>query len=143
MSSDRKALVFDTSTLVGAVLRPQSLPAQALKLAVGTGRVVASDETLQELAEVLGRNRFDRYCSPEARADYFALYRDAVQLIEITETVTDCRDPKDDKFLSLAISAHAGAIVSSDADLQVLHPYRGIAIIAPSVFVALGTTPSS
>jgi predicted nucleic acid-binding protein len=54
------------------------------------------------------------------------------------EQVADCRDPKDDKFLSLALAAGADCIVSSDADLLALHPYRGIAIVTPAVFLESG-----
>ena len=39
------------------------------------------------------------------------------------EQITVCPDPKDDKFLSLAVSAKASAIVSGDDDLLVLHPF--------------------
>ncbi|WP_373274988.1 putative toxin-antitoxin system toxin component, PIN family [Parapedobacter tibetensis] len=37
-------------------------------------------------------------------------------------TLTDCRDPKDNKFLELAVSAKAHAIVTGDLDLLILHP---------------------
>ena len=50
--------------------------------------------------------------------------------------VTDCRDPKDNKYLELALEAGADTIVSSDGDLLVLHPWRGIDIVSPSDFVA-------
>jgi hypothetical protein len=43
--------------------------------------------------------------------------------------VTDCRDPKDNKYLELALAAGAETIVSSDDDLLVLHPWRGVRIL--------------
>jgi predicted nucleic acid-binding protein len=45
------------------------------------------------------------------------------------------RDPKDDKFLALALVAEADVLVSSDKDLLVLHPWRGIGIVTPAEFV--------
>lgn len=48
--------------------------------------------------------------------------------------VADCRDPKDDKFLALALEAGADCIVSSDEDLLVLNPYHGIPVIRPLDF---------
>ncbi len=53
----------------------------------------------------------------------------------ITETITACRDPKDDKFLELAVSGQADLIISSDNDLLVLHPFRGISILKPAAFL--------
>jgi predicted nucleic acid-binding protein len=49
--------------------------------------------------------------------------------------VTDCRDPKDNKFLALAIDGQADAIIRGDDDLHVLHPFRGIPILTPREFV--------
>jgi hypothetical protein len=53
--------------------------------------------------------------------------------------VTDCRDPKDDKYLELALAAGAEVIVSSDDDLLVLHPWRGTRILNPADYLAEGT----
>jgi putative PIN family toxin of toxin-antitoxin system len=57
------------------------------------------------------------------------------ELVTIAERVTVCRDPKDDKFLELAINGRADAIISGDADLLTLDMFRGIPIITPSAFV--------
>jgi predicted nucleic acid-binding protein len=50
--------------------------------------------------------------------------------------VTDCRDPKDNLHLELALAAKAERIVSSDADLLVLHPWRGVRILRPADYLA-------
>ena len=50
-------------------------------------------------------------------------------LIDVLISVTDCRDPKDNKFLELAISADASCIITGDKDLLVLHPFRDIPIL--------------
>jgi uncharacterized protein len=49
--------------------------------------------------------------------------------------VDDCRDPKDNKFLALAIACTADVLVASDKDLIALHPYLGIPVITPSDFL--------
>jgi predicted nucleic acid-binding protein len=46
-------------------------------------------------------------------------------------------NPKDNKFLSLALDADVMAIVTSDKELKVLHPYKGIAIPSPADFMRL------
>jgi predicted nucleic acid-binding protein len=60
----------------------------------------------------------------------------------LTEEITACRDAKDDKFLSLAVSGSASHIVSGDRDLLLLHPLRGIAIVTPQAFLAQLAGPS-
>jgi putative PIN family toxin of toxin-antitoxin system len=51
-------------------------------------------------------------------------------------TVTECRDHKDNKYLELALAAQARTIVSSDDDLLVLHPWRGVQILRPAAYLA-------
>jgi putative PIN family toxin of toxin-antitoxin system len=58
-------------------------------------------------------------------------------LIEITESVIACRDPKDDKFLEVAVCGDASLIITGDKDLLDLHPYRGISIVTPRQFLDL------
>jgi putative PIN family toxin of toxin-antitoxin system len=60
---------------------------------------------------------------------------EAAELMAITETVAACRDPKDDKFPELAINGKAEIIVSGDADLLALNPFRGIPIVTPAIFL--------
>jgi uncharacterized protein len=131
MNFVRKRVVIDTSSLISALLKPLSIPAQALAFLGSHCDLMASVETLAELENVLGRSYLDRYRSREERADFIEKYREMVNVIEVLEEVQDCRDPKDDKFLSLALAAKIDLIVSSDADLQVLNPYRGIPVLSP------------
>ena len=52
-----------------------------------------------------------------------------------TEIITDCRDPKDNKFLELAVAANASCIITGDKDLLVLHPFRNIPILNAVDFI--------
>ena len=135
--SSGKRIVFDTSTLVGAVLKPQSIPAKALSWGWEVAEVVVSAETLEELRLVLGRERLDAFRERAARQTFFELYQAMTVLVPVGETVLACRDPRDDKFLSLAVSAGASLLVSSDDDLLTLGRYRGVTILRPKDFVEL------
>jgi predicted nucleic acid-binding protein len=44
-------------------------------------------------------------------------------------------DPKDDKFLELAICGEANYIITGDADLLDLHPFQNISIIKAASFL--------
>jgi uncharacterized protein len=50
-------------------------------------------------------------------------------------SIKACRDPKDDKFLELAVNGRADLIISGDKDLLVLHPFMGIAIVMPATYL--------
>lgn len=63
-------------------------------------------------------------------------------LVEVDVTITDCRDPKDNKFLALAVSGQATHLVTGDQDLLILHPYRSTSILTPRQFLAEIASPS-
>lgn len=129
--------VLDTNVLVSALLSLGGKPRRAIDRALREGTILLSFETLTEAFEVLSRNQFRRYIDEaDVRRFLAALTRES-EWIEITRRISACRDPKDDKFLSLAVSGDATHIVTGDADLLALHPFAGIQIVSPSAFVAL------
>jgi len=136
-----RRVVFDSSTLVSAALRRRSPPRDALMEALRKCDVCATVETLAEIEEVLERCKFDRYLELEKRRTFVSKLRRDVQMFVVEnsdglQVDPPCRDPNDNKFLALALAAEAVAIVSSDEDLLVLHPWRGISILRPSEFLA-------
>ncbi len=123
--------VFDTNVIISALLFENSKPAQALRYALANGEVLLSLELIEELNEVLGRERFNRYVTSEAREEFLEALVERSVLVEIIENVQECRDPKDDKVLELALNGEAQYIISGDKDLLVLHPFRSVVVIAP------------
>ena len=121
--------------MVSAVLFHQGKPAQAVDAALDAGEVLVSDEIVRELSDVLSREKFERYASDEDRARFLQSLLQEAKLIEVVETIEECRDPKDNKYLEAAVSGGAECIVSGDEDLLVLHPFRGIPILKPSEFL--------
>ena len=143
MSALRR-VVFDTSTLASAALRVDSVPHRALAHALSTGEVCASAATLTELEQVLGRAKFDRYQPGDARREFVAMLRRVISLVAVSEAdesdvSPSCRDLKDNKFLALIKVCGADALISSDADLLVLHPWQGVPILTPSAYVAFSS----
>ena len=134
MASSVRA-VLDTNVTVSAALLPRSTPRRAFDQVLGQGTLLISVATLAELNEVLCRPRFDRYLREEERLEFLATVVRESELVEETAAVSVCRDPKDDKFLELALSGAATHIISGDDDLLSLHPFRGIAILSPHDFV--------
>jgi len=129
--------VIDTGVAVSAVLLPHSLPRQAFDTAASLGKLLVSEATVAELDEVLWRPKFNKYVSEEKRLEFLAALVREAEAVEVTAIIAECRDPKDNnKFLELAVSGGAGHIVSGDADLLALHPFRGVAILTPQAFLA-------
>ncbi|WP_218586292.1 putative toxin-antitoxin system toxin component, PIN family [Acerihabitans arboris] len=85
-----------------------------------------SEETLTELSEALARSNFDRYVSREDRQNFLRLLGGIVRVIPITQRIAACRDPKDDKFLDVALNGEVQLILSGDDDLLVLLAFYGI-----------------
>lgn len=135
--------MIDTSVAISAMLLPRSAPRKAFDLAFEQGRVLISAETIAELDEVLRRPKFDKYLSEEDRLEFLAAFVREAEVVEVRQVVTDCRDPKDNKFLELAVSGQATHLISGDADLLVLHPFRGVAVITPQVFLKIPAEPIS
>ena len=131
MNSDRKRVVFDTSSLVSAILNAKSLLALSVMYAFETCDIYLCQETFDELAEVIFRPKFNKYFSvKDTRLEFLEFIKLGAIPAEVTFTVTDCQDPKDNKFLALARSVNAHFLVSSDKKhLLSMHPYHGISIL--------------
>lgn len=127
--------VLDTSTLIGCLLKPASVPAQAMGAAMQAGDVLACAETLQELEAVLSREHFGRWRSLEERASFLRIYREACLVVEGVTPVQACRDPKDDKFLALCQHADADVLVSSDRDLLDMRVFGNTQIMSAAEFL--------
>jgi putative PIN family toxin of toxin-antitoxin system len=134
MASDLR-VVIDTSVLVSAVLLPRSVPRLAFDSVRRSGRILISDATIDEFESVLRRPKFARYIAEIDRLEFLARLVELAEIVEIRDRIAACRDPKDDKFLELAVSGGATSIISGDRDLLTLNPFRAIAILTPQEFV--------
>jgi putative PIN family toxin of toxin-antitoxin system len=136
MSAFANHIVLDSNVIVSAILKPNSIAANAFDIAIENFDVVASRESLDELLIVLKRPKFDKYISHDDRMGDLRDYINITKKIHVTLEVLDCKDPKDNKFLALAVTANAKIIVSGDKrDLISMNPFRGIEIIGIREFI--------
>lgn len=133
--SDLLRLVPDTNVLISRLLVPRSVAAEAVRWAFDHSLILMSEHTLDELKRVLNRSKFDRYVSLEDRQSFIQQIERLYESVEIETSLSVCRDPKDDKFLDVAVSGNADIILTGDQDLLILHPFREIAIISPRQFL--------
>ena len=130
--SARLRFVFDTNVFISTVLVPNGQAQQAFIKADQNGYYLLSAATLEELRDVLYREKFDKYITDAERTRFLSQLLEKSTVIPITESITVCRDPDDDKFLELAVSGNADYLVSGDNDLLALHPFRAIPILRPA-----------
>ena len=135
-------VVFDTSTLVSAALRPESISNHALLRAMSLCDLCASQATLDELKEVLTREKFRLYLADAARQEFLRRVENNARLFVVREedclsVDPACRDPKDNKLPAVAAESEAEVLVSSDEDLLVLDPWNGVRIVRPAEFLSL------
>lgn len=128
--------VLNTNALISAFLLPESISRKALNHATQLGRLAISDSVLQEFSEVLFRKKFDKYfLNDEERLDAINRISSYAVLFSPTEIITACRDPKDNKFLELAVTANASCIITGDKDLLELNPFREIPVLSAADFL--------
>jgi putative PIN family toxin of toxin-antitoxin system len=131
----RARVVVDTNVLVSRLILPQSLPAHAVREAELKALLLISDATMYELADVLDRSKFDRYISIDDRKSFLQRLGRIAEFVPIIQLIRECRDPKDDKFLEVALNGRADAIITGDTDLLAMHPWRETAIVSPAEYL--------
>ncbi len=127
--------VFDTNCFISANLIKDSVNAKAFDLALLNGKIAISNEVLNEYFEVLYREKLDKYLNDEKRKKALRLIEKNSILFTPVEKVTVCRDPKDDKFIELALACRAEILITGDPDLLILHPFQNIRILSPADFL--------
>ena len=137
-------VIFDTNVLVSAALIRGSQPDAAWRAMLARDiPMLFSESTFEELSEVLMRGKFDRYVSRAARVAFLdQLNRSAIIIGDsaLGVRIDICRDPADNRFLELALATASKFIVTGDADLLVLDPFRKVRILTVGAFVEVMAT---
>jgi uncharacterized protein len=124
-------LVVETKVLLSAAAFPLSVPRQALSEVLRHQVLLLSEATAHELKEVIFRPKFDRYVSREDRAAFLAQLGSVAEIVPVIQIIRECRGPRDDKFLEVALNGRADVIITRDADLLAMHPWRRIEVVSP------------
>ena len=106
-------VVLDTNVFVSAALKASSWPGSVVRWVDRNGTLLRSDVTAAEILEVLQRPRFAGVIPP-SYVDNVRRMLGAAEQVRIAERIVACRDPKDDKFLELAVNGRTDVIVSGD-----------------------------
>ena len=129
-------VVIDTNVWVSRLLLANSTAAQAVDRVLQNHEAVVSEASVEELADVLSRRKFDKYVSLEDRQEFLRRVLQVTTVVPVLSVVTDCRDPTDNGFLALALDSGSECMISGDSDLITLSPWRDIIIVPPREFLA-------
>lgn len=129
-------VAVDTNIYVSRYLRPHSVPGRAVEKVWSGMTPLISIATWSELREVLHRPKFARFVRPHFLDVYLRRVFEISEKVSVPTPIHACRDPRDDKFLELAVHGRADLLITGDADLLALNPFRGIAILTPAAFLS-------
>jgi putative PIN family toxin of toxin-antitoxin system len=130
-------LVIDSNVWIAALISPTGTARQLVDAVLDRGiDILMSESTFGELASRLDRPKFARYREPEAWNLFLSELVELALWHEDAGTATGTsRDMDDDKFLALAVTGQADAIISGDGDLLELVVHEGIPILTPAQFL--------
>lgn len=127
--------ICDTNILLSSLISETTPPAQTVDYIRKYGMFSFSQETLTEFEDVLKRPKFDKFLSKEKRSSFINQIFELSVFYEVNQKVDICRDPKDNKFLDVAIASYADYLITGDDDLLVLERIGNTSIITPRKFI--------
>lgn len=136
-------VVVDTNVLVSGLIKPTGAVGPVVdRLREGRFLQLYSRATLDELVDVLARPWLkEKYGIRDVDVEAFLkLLLLRGEEVTPSRTIRRCRDPKDDKFLELAVSGRADVLVTGDDDLRSLDPFEGVRILSPARFLGRGAS---
>ena len=128
-------VVIDTNVWVGRLLVSGSTAARAVEKALGESEVMVSEVLIEELAEGLDREKFDRYVTLRDREEFLRRVLQVTTTAPVLSVVEDCRAPDDNRLLALALDSRSECVVTGHRDLLALDLWRGLAIVTPANFL--------
>lgn len=131
--------VIDTVVFLRAAINPRSAWGRVLAGSGSGYRICTSPAILKEILEVLSRSKL-RVRFPQIDAGVIEVVLPIIlsaEVVEPNESLSVCRDPKDDKFFECAVAARADYIVSEDADILDVGEFRGIRTVSAEDFLAI------
>jgi len=130
-------IVLDTNVLVSSLFVLGSNPNKAFIKAITEYQLLFSKATFFELETTFKKNKISKKIGVNKITNYLSIVANISVTIESVFSFDECRDPDDNKFLDLAMSGNAEAIVSGDKALLDLNPFQGIPIINATDFISL------
>ncbi|NES02828.1 MAG: putative toxin-antitoxin system toxin component, PIN family [Okeania sp. SIO2F4] len=126
-------IIVDTNVLISAVLKGRK-PRAIIQLISDSYDMdwIVSQEILAEDREVLNRRKLK--LTNEVRQEWLDKIETIPKLIEMNLIVDFKRDPKDAKFIALAMASEADFLITGDKDFSEMRELPKTVIISVSLF---------
>ena len=138
-------MVYDTNIVVSAALKPGSIPASLVALAMGKHvSLFLSPAIVEEYTEVLKRPKFG--FDPIAIDAFLRDLRRVATMVHPTQRITKAPDDPDNRFLECAQAARTEYLVTGNKRHFPFQEFEGTRIVSPAEFariVAKESPPSS
>lgn len=123
-----KKVILDTNLWISFLITKNF---DAIDTLVDKGYIVLifSEESLEEFVTVARRPKISRYIPESAIDEILSLFYKYGKLVNVVSNIADCRDPKDNFLLNLAIDSNADYLVTGDSDLLTLKRIRKTRIL--------------
>lgn len=122
MKADKPSIVFDCMIFLQGLVKEKGIAVDCLEL-IENGRIklFVSEEILTEIKDVLTRPKLQARFSllTEERVERLLeiLNQKATLIKNVAKVFAYSRDPKDEKYINLAVEAKADYVISRDRDL--------------------------
>jgi putative PIN family toxin of toxin-antitoxin system len=129
-------VVYDTNVIVSAALKPGSLPASLVSLAMTKRvRLFLSPAILAEDEGVLTRPQFR--LDPKQAEAFFRDLRKAGATVRPSQRISAAPDEVDNRFLECALAARADYLLTGNKKHFPFPEYEGTKILNPAEFAQL------
>jgi putative PIN family toxin of toxin-antitoxin system len=126
-------VIFDTNVWISFLIGKRL---SFIKNYIADGQIiiVVTQQLLNEIKEVTGREKLKKYFPQESIAELIELLGTIAEQVDIKPTHFINRDPKDNFLLDLIDFSKADYLVTGDKDLLVHNPFKTATILTPANF---------
>lgn len=133
----KRQCVLDANVLISGILW-RGVPFQLLRWAEqGRLTIYSSLDIMAEVYRVLHYTKFQKYIDERRTSpgELFEKIESLCTIVHVDQSVSGvCRDADDEKFLSCALAAGVGVLVSGDKHLLDMKQYESIRILTARSF---------
>jgi putative PIN family toxin of toxin-antitoxin system len=126
-------VIFDTNVWISFLIGKRLAFIKSF-IVDGKFTIVITDQLLEEIKEVTGRERLRKYFPEERVKELIDLLQTIGKNVVIKPTHFINKDPKDNFLLDLIDFSKADYLVTGDKDLLIHNPFKTAIILAPSNF---------
>ncbi|WP_028667669.1 putative toxin-antitoxin system toxin component, PIN family [Runella zeae] len=136
-----KVVVLDTNIWISYFIKAKF--SELVDLIIDNDLLVYSfDALIEELTEVLGRNKFSKYLTLPI-SDYIEFHQELVTIVKPKIKYTSSPDPKDNFLFDLTIQHKARYLVTGDRKLLALGKVENVEIMSLTAFKTLVSSRNS